>query len=345
VAFSDPQSTQNPAVGTKATAALLNVWDADQDFLHDPSTAPGASAHRTTNQTITGTQTINWTAETFDVGTMHDNVTNNERLTIPTAGDGLYLVCLQVRGTGGTTITPRIVKNGTTVLAKKTRTNGNNSDVACSCAWFGKLVATDYLIGTVTGGTTLDAGNLRVSLSATWLGLGVGSESFLYTSLADIMATPYNGQVMPAAFGDQVRENLMALYTGETFKVSSTVAQTSGILYTYNTLNWATPNVRTAAGTGFAGYTAGSVQVPPGVWIVGFCADQSNTPVSLRIADAQGRTPGATQTFARDNTANVFSVYAFAAGLNTVSVLPDATPSTSVSEIQTELWGYQLSDL
>lgn len=52
-----------------------------------------ARAKRTTAQAIvTATLTdVGFDAEDFDTGAMHDNSTNNERLTIPTDGAGVYL--------------------------------------------------------------------------------------------------------------------------------------------------------------------------------------------------------------------------------------------------------------
>ncbi len=170
------------------------------------------------------------------------------------------------------------------------------------------------------------------------------SETFYYADLTQIMAVPYDGMTVPAAHGAQVRENLMAIYTGETFKVSSSVAQTSGLVYTYNTIDWATPNVQTAAGFG-PGYLLGSVVIPAGVWIIGFCADQVTPgPVSLRVSDAQGRVP-VSQSFARDNAACLIGCYAAGGFGATISVLPDVTPNTSVAEMRTELWGYQIIDI
>ena len=75
-----------------------------------------------TSQTIpTGTWTVvNLDGESFDTQNMHDNVTNNSRITIPTGGDGKYLIHAHAYftgSTGGGNRGIRIRKNGTTYLA------------------------------------------------------------------------------------------------------------------------------------------------------------------------------------------------------------------------------------
>jgi hypothetical protein len=49
--------------------------------------------HNTTQSTTNDTETaVAFNSEDFDVGTMHDNATNNSRITIPANEDGLYLI-------------------------------------------------------------------------------------------------------------------------------------------------------------------------------------------------------------------------------------------------------------
>src|SRR5262245_40483526 len=60
-------------------------------------TVPAARAYHSANQSInSGTNTtLNFDSERFDSDTIHDNVTNNSRLTCKTAGK--YLICCNVR--------------------------------------------------------------------------------------------------------------------------------------------------------------------------------------------------------------------------------------------------------
>jgi len=58
------------------------------------------------NQSIVGTGswvTVSLDGESFDVGDMHSNTTNPSRITIPSGGDGIYLIVTQVRWSANST--------------------------------------------------------------------------------------------------------------------------------------------------------------------------------------------------------------------------------------------------
>lgn len=86
----------------------------------------GARVYRTTNKSITdSTQTIvDFDAETYDTASLHDNSTNNTRLTIPYAGKYSTSAAIEfaANGTGLRGIYLRI--NGTTYIAGHS-TSGN----------------------------------------------------------------------------------------------------------------------------------------------------------------------------------------------------------------------------
>lgn len=165
--FSDPQTTQNPAVGVHATAALLNVWRDDQDVLHDPTGQAGCAVTRATDLAMSGATLILWTSETFDTGTMHDNVTNNSRMTVPSGMDGIWLLGVNARESGASGVTLDLRKNGTTKLVSKLRPTGS----AISVCFLASLVATDYIEAIATTGTTLVATvGLRLNAFARWIG-------------------------------------------------------------------------------------------------------------------------------------------------------------------------------
>jgi hypothetical protein len=172
VSFVDPEATQNPATDVKATAAYLDTWRDDMEFLNGQKTS--AVVLRVTDQTITGTQTFNWTSELFDTGAMHDNSTNNERLTVPTGQAGLYLMGAFVRVTT-TTVTLRLRKNATSTLAFKARTVSGPAVNATAIMTMASLAAGDYLTVTGTGAAALDGdlANIRLSFWAHWIGRGV----------------------------------------------------------------------------------------------------------------------------------------------------------------------------
>lgn len=78
-----------------------------------------ASVYRTTNQTFTtgSAANINWTAEELDGVGWHDNVTNNDRLTVD--ANGWYIPFVQIvwtkasGGAGNFEIISYVAKNGT----------------------------------------------------------------------------------------------------------------------------------------------------------------------------------------------------------------------------------------
>ena len=110
----DVPSQGTVAVGDKITASLWNddVRDA-VNFLTDP---PRCKLRKSVTQVIpTATNTaITWDTEVYDTDTMHDNATNNTRITFTTAGT--YLITLNAMWGASATGTRRIVieKNGTT---------------------------------------------------------------------------------------------------------------------------------------------------------------------------------------------------------------------------------------
>lgn len=127
---------------------LFDAQDADLQTLADAVEA--LETDNTTNQTnittlqalaasarvkcITpsGTNPVNWTAESYDTAAMHDNASNNNRITIPAGFTGavhLEAVVRMVGGglTSGGTGTVSIRKNGTTVVQAQA-SPGNSTD-------------------------------------------------------------------------------------------------------------------------------------------------------------------------------------------------------------------------
>jgi len=107
-------SQETVAVGDKITASLWNddVRDA-VNFLISP---PRCKLRKSVTQSIPNAvyTAITWDTEVYDTDTMHDNVTNNTRITFTTAGT--YLITLNAMWGSSGTGARRIVieKNGTT---------------------------------------------------------------------------------------------------------------------------------------------------------------------------------------------------------------------------------------
>jgi len=108
------------AVGDKITASL---WNDDVrnavNFLISP---PRVKVYKTANQSVANSTwaAVAWTAETFDTDTMHDNTTNNTRITFTTAGTYqiVFNVFWAANTTGSRYVT--IEKNGTTTQGSGT---------------------------------------------------------------------------------------------------------------------------------------------------------------------------------------------------------------------------------
>jgi hypothetical protein len=116
----------------------------------DSPTQFRTSAYRNTTQSIgTGSFTsVQLNAEDYDVGTMHDPVTNNTRITIPTGGGGLYLIVGRFAFAANSTgvRAGKLLKNGATALAQSNINNAGAADaVALSVVSTAVLAAADYI--------------------------------------------------------------------------------------------------------------------------------------------------------------------------------------------------------
>lgn len=120
-------------------------------FLDSP-TQPRCSAYHSTTQAFAASTpaVFNLNSEDIDVGSMHDTATNTSRITIPTGGDGLYLVVAQTNftqdsGTDGE-MQVFIRKNGTNTNFVNYR-GVSAAGVKAGICVVGllSLVATDYV--------------------------------------------------------------------------------------------------------------------------------------------------------------------------------------------------------
>jgi hypothetical protein len=155
--------------GTNAIAAAtagVKALGIDSTQFIDSPTQPRCSAYNNTAQSInTATATVlALNNEDFDVGTMHDLVTNNSRVVVPTGGDGLYLVM------GGTTFAANatgtrqllIRKNGATILAQNlVPIVSAATSLVVQASQIVVLAAADYveLTAAQTSGGALDLGS------------------------------------------------------------------------------------------------------------------------------------------------------------------------------------------
>lgn len=127
--------------------------DVVADWTADPVIPQGSGTFRakgilTASQSIpTGSATsLNWDGEAYDVGDLHDLVTNNDRITVPTGGDGAWLFGTVVdwfsNATGHRIV--RLMKNGTAVSRSIVPAVGDDFTTQVITFPLEVVVATDY---------------------------------------------------------------------------------------------------------------------------------------------------------------------------------------------------------
>ena len=146
------------------TVSILAVGANDTVLTADSSTATGlkwatpASGVTTvgcvlqggSNQSVANDVLVilNFTGEIYDTNSMHDNVTNNSRVTIPSGEGGKYLINGQMAYAPGTAnkLAVNIKKNGSTQIAQFSNgATGGDFDSQVPFAFVAALVPGDYL--------------------------------------------------------------------------------------------------------------------------------------------------------------------------------------------------------
>lgn len=128
-----------------ATAGAKALGINPQGQIDSPTQFRCSAKHSTTQSIANATWTnVQFDTDVFDVGAMHDPVTNNSRFTIPTGGDGVYLIAASVFFAGNATGTRymRFMKGGGStdigggVIAAAVNTDGTmlNSSTIVSLA-------------------------------------------------------------------------------------------------------------------------------------------------------------------------------------------------------------------
>lgn len=174
--YTTPAAVSSGAVISKTTFGDIVI--ADLNALANPA---ACRAKRTTAQTITtggsGTAIQFNAADDYDTHSMHDTVTTNTRVTVPTGWGGLYALKAGVGFDSNATGTRAafIRLNGSGRIAE-IDVGANGSDVTyMNLGTDYKLVAGDYaeLIVYHTRGSDLTTSTLTAAfLSLRWVGLG-----------------------------------------------------------------------------------------------------------------------------------------------------------------------------
>lgn len=173
--YTSPASPVSGAVISKTTFG--DVVKADLDFLANP---PACRVTKAAAQSIatSALTAVTFDTERYDTDTMHDNVTNNTRITIKTAG--LYTVGAAIEwAAGGTSFRLLLIRlNGTTPIAQligPPETTGVATDQTLSTVY--KFAVNDYIevMAQQNSGGALNVSKINNSSPefwATWIGLG-----------------------------------------------------------------------------------------------------------------------------------------------------------------------------
>lgn len=154
------------ATGANAVLALLNVAllpsplsdpDTGTDYTLGDVNPMRCKLFKSANQSINNATltALTYDQETFDVGALHSTTVNTERITIPTGGDGIWIV-IATASWGGRNVTggrtgSYIYKNGNTLrmgIAEETpdaAAGDGNLGTTYSCVAILPLVAGDYI--------------------------------------------------------------------------------------------------------------------------------------------------------------------------------------------------------
>lgn len=172
-------------VATATLPAFILVEDITGTFWNGvPVTnTPACGVTHSANQSITDNTetTVAFDTERFDTNAMHDNVTNNSRITINTAG--VYIVTFTGRFATAADydlVTFRLKLNATTNIGVHSqRGTGLNTFQQFTVTRTYKFVVTDFVEATVYQDNTANAarnlellGNISPEFTACWVGLG-----------------------------------------------------------------------------------------------------------------------------------------------------------------------------
>lgn len=162
--------------GTAGASTWGNAVKAATDYLANP---PACRVfHNAAQSTTTSVGlALAFNSERFDTDTMHDNVTNNSRITIKTAG--LYVVTAHIEFAANATGQRElwIQLNGATIIAVQRVGAAAASTTILSVTTTYKCIVDDYLtaVAVQNSGGALNVtalGNYTPEFAATWIGLG-----------------------------------------------------------------------------------------------------------------------------------------------------------------------------
>lgn len=151
MAWADPEDTHNPSTGTSPPASWGDAVNAAVQWLAGDASNPKPSCrvYNSSTQSISTSSAtaITFNSERWDTGGCHSTASNTARITVPTGGDGKWLIGGHVQWSNSNTTGTRQVQlrvNGTTVIAVH-EALGTTADAMMSITALYSLAATDYV--------------------------------------------------------------------------------------------------------------------------------------------------------------------------------------------------------
>lgn len=147
--------------GELVTASLMNTHVRDNLNALRATPANSCSAYHNTTQSVTDA-VLNLNAEEADTASMHDLVTNNNRITIPSGGAGRYLINAQT--TFASNAAALQVRLNGTAIREAAQTGGLGFVNVVLLGYL--LAAADYVeMFASTGGVASTAGSATARLA------------------------------------------------------------------------------------------------------------------------------------------------------------------------------------
>lgn len=170
--YTDPATIHDPSAGDDIPAAWGDQVNTNQQAMANKATAcayPSAAQSLTTS--VEAAIALN--SERWDNAAIHDTVTNNSRMTVPTGWAGVWTI--EAWGEWAANVTGRrylrLKVNGTTTVAiqQVNVTSAGFADITISKSW--KLAVGDYVevLAFQDSGGAL---NVTVELAMTWQSIG-----------------------------------------------------------------------------------------------------------------------------------------------------------------------------
>jgi hypothetical protein len=157
--------------GDVATAAAWNVVTADVNNL---IVSPACRAYRTGATSYTSGAAMSFDLEHFDTDGMHNTVTNNDRITINTAGIYLITFAYTLNFNGTTTKEQTDLRVNASAITYDIKVGSFITNTANTVQAIWSCSVSDYIQATVslTGASNItnEANGVVTSLGVVWLG-------------------------------------------------------------------------------------------------------------------------------------------------------------------------------